>query len=121
MRCEVLAKGEVKTTVPANYNDIDKGVMKIEDLKKSYYAWIGKTVSVKGYYHSYSSSTKKSGKTITIDLKPDKSADIKVGFSMTKGYKPKKIKKRDGVIIKGTVHNVFIGRVQLKDSVLVNR
>ncbi len=121
-KCDVISKGKASNTVPADYNNIDKGIMKIEDLHKAYYAWISKSISVTGYYYATTTSTTTFGKTVRIDLKsPNKSSKVKVGFKMKKGYTSKKIEKRDGVIIKGKVAGETFGNVQLKDSELMNR
>jgi len=84
-------------------------------------AWLGKKVTVVGYYkgNTHSSATDQT----RVDLKTGQLGKTVVGCYMPgKDVVPKSVAEaRADVLMRGTIAEPFFGQVVLKDSVFVNR
>jgi hypothetical protein len=98
----------------------------VGDFHDVFSAWIGREVTVEGYYHSTTTSTTDYGVTVRIDLaEPGDIYTKYVACEMT-GEIPEDsdsllVEERDGVRIRGTVTGESFGMVGLENCVLVNR
>ena len=91
-----------------------------------YNAWMGKEVTVEGYYHSTTTSTTDYGTTVRLDLAhPDDIYTKYVACEMT-GEIPAEsnsllVDNREGVLVRGVVAGESFDMVGLEGCTLVNR
>lgn len=117
--CKLVSKGKKPATVKAAVNAASGSVFEAGDFARAYSGWLGKEVSVIGYYWGTTTSTTKYGKTIRVDLQDPKHTSIKVGCEMKE--KHERITKRAGTIIRGRVSGQVFGGVRMTNCVFVNR
>jgi len=119
--CTLKVKDASETkTVKANPYKIDPDkAMTALDFYKLFYGWMGKEITVTGYYWGTTTSTTKYGKTIRVDLKDPKSGKISVGCEMKEEHD--KIINRKGVMIKGQITRAVFGRVRMTNCEFVNQ
>ncbi len=97
--------------------DINKPVPVME-LKKAFFAWAGKEVTVIGYcdvMFSYGSVKDE----ISLVANPD-SSNALVRCSLKQDYEGEKIEQTTPVVVKGTVDGGLFGAVELKDCEIVS-
>ena len=83
-------------------------------LFQAVHGWVGKKVTVAGYYQGTTTSVLKSGNTYRVDISnPKRILDIGVGCMM-KNKPPAKIKNRN-ILMRGTIKGEVFGRVHMVD------
>lgn len=118
---------EVPAGIPTSPYVCDAGTpVPVGDFHRVYSTWIGREVTVEGYYHSTTTSTTDYGVTVRVDLaEPDDIYTKYVACEMTgeipEGSDSLLVSERDGVRIRGTVTGESFGMVGLEDCVLLNR
>ncbi len=95
-------------------------------LNEACFAWIGKEVTVEGYYNSTTTSTTDYGTTIRIDLAhPDDTYTKYVGCEMLAALSPVSesliVADRNGVQIRGTIVEESYGMVGMEGCTVLNR
>ena len=98
----------------------------VDQFNEMFNAWIGKEVTVEGYYHSTTTSTTDYGTTIRIDLSdPEDTYTKYAGCEMLEPLSSVSgsliVADRAGVQIRGTIGDAFFDQVGLEGCVLVNR
>jgi len=98
----------------------------VGDLHEVFNAWIGKEVTVEGYYHSTTTSTTDYGVTVRVDLAAPgdtytKYVACEMAEEIPEGSDSLLVADRDGTRIRGTVAGESFGMVGLENCVLVNR
>jgi hypothetical protein len=94
-------------------------------LAELYTGWVGREVTVEGYYHSTTTSTTDYGTTIRVDLAhPEDTYTKYVGCEMADPIPEETeslmVANRDGVRIRGTVAGESFGNVALENCVIAN-
>jgi len=94
-------------------------------LAELYTAWVGREVTVEGYYHSTTTSTTDYGTTIRVDLAhPEDTYTKYVGCEMAEPIPEETeslmVADRAGVRIRGTVAGESFGNVGLESCVIVS-
>ena len=117
--CVLVSKGKTVKTVKASSSAPSGSVFDAGDFARSYSGWLGKEVSVTGYYWGTTTSTTRYGKTIRVDLQYPKNTRLKVGCEMREAHE--RITRRSGVIIRGRVSGEVFGNVRMTNCVFVNR
>ncbi len=98
----------------------------VDQFNEMFNVWMGKEVTVEGYYHSTTTSTTDYGTTIRIDLAhPDDTYTKYVACNMLEPLSAVSesliVAERSGVQIRGTIADPFFDQVGLEGCVLLNR
>ncbi|MCD4846995.1 MAG: hypothetical protein K8R76_02255 [Candidatus Aegiribacteria sp.] len=98
----------------------------VDQFSEMFNVWMGKEVTVEGYYHSTTTSTTDYGTTIRIDLAdPEDTYTKYVACEMLEPLSAVSesliVADRVGVQIRGTIGDAFFDRVKLEGCVLLNR
>jgi hypothetical protein len=104
----------------------DVEAIPVDQFSEMFNVWMGKEVTVKGYYHSRTTSTTDYGITIRIDLADHE--DTYTKYAACEMLEPLSavsesliVADRAGVQIRGTIADPFFDQVGLEGCVLVNR
>lgn len=97
-----------------------------EQLAELYNTWIGREVTVEGYYHSTTTSTTDYGTTIRVDLAHPEDTYTKYAGCEMAGEIPAEtgslmVANRDGVRLRGVISGESFGRIGLENCVVTNR
>lgn len=88
-----------------------------QELRNAFFAdqnaWKGKQVAVKGSYHSHTTSTTSSGKTIRIDIADEKGKRW-VACNVTTEPSAEAVKERNNWVVKGTIKETWFDQVLLE-------
>lgn len=98
----------------------------VDQFNEMFNIWMGKEVTVEGYYHSTTTSTTDYGTTIRIDLAhPEDTYTKYVACEMLEALPAVSesliVAEREGVQIRGTIADESFGMVGLEDCTLLNR
>ncbi len=98
----------------------------VDQFSEMFNVWMGKEVTVEGYYHSTTTSTTDYGTTIRIDLADPE--DTYTKYAACEMMEPLSavsesliVADRVGIQIRGTIGDPFFDNVRLEGCVLVNR
>ena len=98
----------------------------VDQFSEMFNVWMGKEVTVEGYYHSSTTSTTDYGTTIRIDLSDPQ--DTYTKYAACEMLEPLSavsesliVADRAGVQIRGTITDPFFDNVRLEGCTLLNR
>ncbi len=118
--CELITKGE-EAMFSGKINPFNppKESMWVGDFFNSYFGWIGKEVSVIGYYFGTTTSTTNNAVYIRIDLLDPETREKSVGCYMIEDPDYDLANNRENVVIRGIIKGESFGNVSMEECELV--
>ena len=121
--CEVVAVDPENVEALASEHPADFPPISAQALYEDQFAWVGKEVTVEGYYFSETTSTTKSGVSYRIDMsKPTSGLNSPIlGCHVAQEPPAGMEDNREGVQVRGTIGKSSHPRVKLEPCTIANR
>lgn len=120
--CEIIPHGKYEDfSGKINPSNPSSKVIPVQKFYDAYYGWIGKEISVVGYYSSTTTSTTSYGTTVRIDLNDPETQQKVVVCEMIEAPDSalNLANNRDNLVIKGIIAGELFGNVKMEKCEII--